>query len=291
MLRNRCRCGRPPTYGNGSCLRCAAETTVDIPPNPERRANVPPSILTGGAWELARPAAVSNTLWLHQSRGLELLESGRNVVLSTPTASGKTLVFQLWAMTELIRSPESVILAFYPTKALANDQARRWRESCQALGLPNDTVEQIDGDVGLARREEIIRRARVVLATPDVTHAWLPRRAGDPLVKGFLRRLRGVIIDEAHAYEGVFGSNSAYLFRRLISAAAGAGNLDPPVRRRHLHYPGPRGTPPKTDRGRIPGGGPGHERHPPPPPGGAPPAPAGAAEVGGPAGRPGARHH
>ncbi len=197
---------------------------MDIPPNPERRANVPPSILTGGAWELARPAAVSNTLWLHQSRGLELLESGRNVVLATPTASGKTLVFQLWAMTELNRNPEAVILAFYPTKALANDQARRWRESCQALGMPDDTVEQIDGDVGMARREEIIRRARVVLATPDVTHAWLLRRSGDPLVRGFLRRLRGIIIDEAHAYEGVFGSNSAYLFRRLISAAASAGS-------------------------------------------------------------------
>ena len=224
------QCGRPATAGThpefpqrGKCVRCAAITIIEIPVNPERRANVPDSIHEGGAWALAERAAVGRTLWLHQAKGLAELEKGSNIVVATSTASGKTLVFQLWTMTGMKRNPGATALVFYPTKALANDQARRWQECCAAVGMPPETVGQIDGDVDTGTRNEILRKARIILATPDVTHAWMLPRTADPAISTFLRNLMVMIIDEAHTYESVFGSNSAYLFRRLTTAALAAG--------------------------------------------------------------------
>ena len=78
------------------------------------------------------------------------------------------------------------------------------------------------------RRDPIISRARVVIMTPDVCHAWMTRRADRQSVREFLAKLRNIIIDEAHVYEDVFGSNAAYLFRRLAIATVNAGNPHPP---------------------------------------------------------------
>ena len=80
----------------------------------------------------------------------------------------------------------------------------------------------------LAQRDTVLQQSRIILATPDVCHAWLLRRVNEPAVRDFLRRLRVIIIDEAHAYESVFGSNSSYLFRRLTAAALHAGAPEPP---------------------------------------------------------------
>ena len=148
--------------------------------------------------------------------------------MATSTASGKTLVFQLWTLHQLSQDPEAAALVFYPTKALANDQARRWRESCRTLGLDGSAVGQIDGDVSVSRRDGIMNESRIILATPDVCHAWLLRRCNEPAVGERLRHLKVVVIDEAHTYESVFGSNSAYLFRRLTAAALNAGAAEPP---------------------------------------------------------------
>ena len=151
-------------------------------------------------------------------RGPGCAGRGENVVVAT--ASGKSMVFQAWTLHGIKASSEPTTLVFYPTKALANDQERRWLEACELVGLPRDTIGKINGDVGVNQRDPIISWARVVITTPDVCHAWMTRRE-------FLSRLRN-IIDEAHVYEDVFGSNAAYLFRRLAIAAVNAGNAKPP---------------------------------------------------------------
>ena len=228
-------CGRAATAGGnphvpqrGKCVRCASLTCIEIPITLEKLAPAPPSIVQGPAWPLAKDAARGDELWLHQSHGLAELEAGNNIVMATSTASGKTLVFQLWAVDQLKRDPQATVIIFYPTKALANDQARRWNEACRVTGLPVETVGQIDGDVTNEQRDTIMRRARIIIATPDVTHAWMLRRALDQGIRRFLGNLRLIVIDEAHTYESVFGSNAAYLMRRLTAASIASGATEKP---------------------------------------------------------------
>ena len=218
-------CGNPPTAGNDPtnprwelCLECAAVTTVEIPANPVRTGRVPQVVYEGPAWPIAAGLATGEDLWLHQASALTELERGAHTVVATSTASGKSLIFQLWALHNTLTYQDATALIFYPTKALGNDQMRQWGQCCQVLGLPTETIGQIDGDVTMNKRDEIIGSSRIVVMTPDVCHAWLLRKTDARPIKEFLRGLRVIIIDEAHTYENVFGSNSAYLFRRLTSA-------------------------------------------------------------------------
>ena len=228
-------CQAPATAGLGpnnrhtTCIRCAALATVTIEPKTEQHAPVPPSILQSPAWEIAKPLAHQGTsLWSHQALALNHLDSGRNLVIATATASGKSLPFQLWTLHRVGTQPGPTGIIFYPTKALANDQARRWQQCCQTLDLPPTTIGQIDGSVPMSQRDTILRDSRIVIMTPDVCHAWLTRNAASPTVQKFLSRLDLIIIDEAHTYETVFGSNSAYLFRRLVAMAHAAQAPRPP---------------------------------------------------------------
>ena len=235
-MKLRCtRCGGPATAGEipwekgrGRCLGCSSVAALEIPASRERRASAPAELAQGAAWEMTREAGAGGELWLHQAEALGALSRGENVVVATATASGKSLVFQTWTLHGIKTSPEPTTLVFHPTKALANDQERRWLEACELVGLPRETVGKINGDVTVNRRDPIISRARVVIMTPDVCHAWMTRRADGRAVRSFLGRLRNVIIDEVHVYEDVFGSNAAYLFRRLAIAAVNAGNPRPP---------------------------------------------------------------
>ena len=225
-------CSNPATAGpdplnprRAYCIPCASKETLTIPATPEHLEPVPDAISQGPAWGIATPFSKGNQLWSHQARALHHLVEGHNTAISTTTASGKTLIFQLIPLDNLKRNNEGTTLIFYPTKALANDQLRRWQECCHTLELPPDTVGQIDGDVRPnSARTAIMGKAKIVLMTPDVAHAWLTRVATDPPMDRFLRNLRTIIIDEAHTYDSVFGSNSAYLFRRLLAATHAAGN-------------------------------------------------------------------
>ena len=102
---------------------------------------------------MTREAGAGGQLWLHQAESLGALDRGENVVVATATASGKSMVFQAWTLHGITASSEPTseptTLVFYPTKALANDQERRWLEACELVGLPRETVGKINGDVGL----------------------------------------------------------------------------------------------------------------------------------------------
>ena len=189
----------------------------ELPERPARHAPIPRFLRDSGlGWDLKR--RFDGMLWLHQADALEALGHGENVVVSTGTASGKSLIFQAAAFHKALLSPKSRTLVFYPLKALAADQMRGWQRMAKDLKLPESFVGRIDGSVLVKDRDAILNQSRIVIMTPDVCHAWLMYRLALPAVKEFVRSLDTLIMDEAHTLEGVFGSNFAFLIRRLISA-------------------------------------------------------------------------
>ncbi|WP_320668602.1 DEAD/DEAH box helicase [Patulibacter defluvii] len=148
-------------------------------------------------------------LYGHQAQAAALPRT-QPFVVTTGTASGKSLCFQLPAIDALLRAPRARALFLYPTKALAQDQAR----SLHAFGLGDRLrVAIYDGDTPREARRDVRRRANVVLTNPDMLHVGiLPR---PDLWSEFLTHLRVVVIDEAHVYRGVFGSHVSNVLRRL----------------------------------------------------------------------------
>ena len=153
-------------------------------------------------------------LYEHQARALEAAFAGPTIV-TTGTASGKSLCFQLPTLEVLVNDPHARALYLYPTKALAQDQAR----ALNAFGLTRQIRPAIyDGDTPHKERPAIRQRSNLVITNPDMLHVGiLPHHAnwGD-----LLSNLAFVVIDEAHAYRGVFGSHVANVIRRLRRAAA-----------------------------------------------------------------------
>lgn len=194
--------------------------SVRIPAREERPMPVPDEYLTGpvGNWLLA-DEILRGQLWRHQAVALKAFAAGNNVVLSTGTASGKSLVFQAAAIKRLQEDDEAVVLVFYPLKALAADQDASWRRALSKAGMPGDWIASITGDVQIPDRIAALENARVLIATPDVCHAWIMRGLAGRTSREFLARLDLLIVDEAHVLEAVFGSNAAFLFRRLQAAA------------------------------------------------------------------------
>jgi DEAD/DEAH box helicase domain-containing protein len=148
-------------------------------------------------------------LYRHQAQAWEAARRGENVVVTTGTASGKSLAFNLPVLDAIAREPKTRAIYLYPTKALAQDQARALAE----LRLKGLKPAIYDGDTPNERRWQIRKWSNVVLTNPDMLHVGvLPHhdRWGDVLAN-----LRYVVVDEAHVYRGVFGSHVANVLRRL----------------------------------------------------------------------------
>jgi DEAD/DEAH box helicase domain-containing protein len=153
-------------------------------------------------------------LYAHQAQALEAAFSGPTII-TTGTASGKSLCFQLPTLEVLTADPTARALYLYPTKALAQDQAR----ALNSFGLRKAIRPAIyDGDTPRAERAAIRKRANVILTNPDMLHVGiLPHHAAwDEL----LANLAFVVVDEAHVYRGVFGSHVGNVLRRLRRVAA-----------------------------------------------------------------------
>ncbi|HQK47662.1 MAG TPA: DEAD/DEAH box helicase [Syntrophales bacterium] len=164
------------------------------------------------------PAALSRyldargiRLYSHQCGAVEALRAGRNVILCTPTASGKTLGFDLPVFETLARDRLATALFVYPTKALSNDQLKVFREMERVTGIRADAAVY-DGDTPVSRRGRIREISRIILTNPHELHHVLPWHSK---WERFFRNLRYVVFDEAHRYRGVFGSNVAFVIRRL----------------------------------------------------------------------------
>ena len=139
-------------------------------------------------------------------------------MLSTGTASGKSLVFRCLAFHKVLLDRAARVLVFYPLKALAEDQLCGWQDMAKSLGFSEEEIGRIDGSVLVKDREWILQNARIVIMTPDVCHAWLMSNLASFEVQEFVRSLSTLILDEAHTLEGVLGSNFAFLVRRLMAA-------------------------------------------------------------------------
>ena len=192
--------------------------SFEIEGQPARFAPMPKFLLESQVGAYLKQEFASG-LWKHQSEALELLGNGHNVVVSTGTASGKSLIFRALAFYKILLDPSSRVVVFYPQRALVEDQLRGWRSMARSLDLDGDIVGRIDGSVlPVSVREDILQRARVIIMTPDVCQAWMMSRLASPVVKEFIGSLSTLVMDEAHTLEGVFGSNFSFLVRRLIAA-------------------------------------------------------------------------
>jgi DEAD/DEAH box helicase domain-containing protein len=155
-------------------------------------------------------------LYTHQAQSIAHAMAGRNVVVVTPTASGKTLCYNAPVLDAILQDPASRALYLFPTKALAQDQLAELQTLCEALSRgPGDRVGvyTFDGDTPQDARRSIRSRAHVVLSNPDMLHSGiLPHH---PRWAKLFENLRYVVIDELHAYRGVFGSHLCNVLRRL----------------------------------------------------------------------------
>ena len=151
-------------------------------------------------------------LYSHQAEAFGHVASGRNVVVVTPTASGKTICYNLPVLNRLIADPGARAMYLFPTKALAEDQLQEFQAAVDAMGSGLRAFTY-DGDTPQDSRRAIRERANVVLTNPDMLHAGiLPHHT--KWAKAF-ENLRYIVIDELHSYRGVYGSHLANVLRRL----------------------------------------------------------------------------
>ncbi|MGB6457405.1 MAG: DEAD/DEAH box helicase, partial [Streptosporangiaceae bacterium] len=149
--------------------------------------------------------------WQHQAEAADVAASGQSVIMSTGTASGKSLGYLLPALSAVLAGGTALYIA--PTRALAADQLKLVR----SLGLDRVRAAVVDGDTPWTERSRARARANYLLTTPDMLHhSLLP---GHARWNGFYRRLRYVVVDECHTYRGVFGSHVAHVLRRLRRVA------------------------------------------------------------------------
>ncbi len=169
-----------------------------------------PSSLDPRLVEALRSRGVTQ-LYSHQARAFESVAKGEHLVVVTPTASGKTLCYNLPVLQSLVQQPEARVLYLFPTKALAQDQLAELTELAKTL--PDMRMFTYDGDTPQDARRAVRARANLVLTNPDMLHSGiLPHHTK---WVNLFQNLRYIVIDELHAYRGVFGSHLANVLRRL----------------------------------------------------------------------------
>jgi len=160
-------------------------------------------------------------LYRHQAEALEALRDGQDVMVATPTASGKSLCYHLPALQAIAEDPAARALYLFPTKALGRDQLAEIRELGALAGL-DLTADVYDGDTPAGIRSRIRAAGQVVVTNPDMLHAAiLPHHTA---WFQLFEQLRYVVVDEAHGYRGIFGSHVANVLRRLARICAHYGS-------------------------------------------------------------------
>ncbi|HEY8854693.1 MAG TPA: DEAD/DEAH box helicase, partial [Candidatus Dormibacteraeota bacterium] len=210
-----------PTFPAFVSANFQGEVTLDhvIPASDARFAPLPDDLRP----ELARALAARGVerLYSHQADAYNAVRRGRHLVVVTPTASGKTLCYNLPVLQRLLERPERRALYVFPTKALAQDQLAEL--SALKHGLPIELrVDTYDGDTSPGRRTAIREGGHVVMTNPDMLHAGLlPHHTR---WRRLFSSLDFVVIDELHMYRGLFGSQVANVIRRLKRICAFYGS-------------------------------------------------------------------
>jgi DEAD/DEAH box helicase domain-containing protein len=199
---------------DGAFMACVAHWEV-LPARPARTAPFPqgvdPRILAA-----LREKGV-DSLYTHQAAAFRAVRAGRSVVVVTPTASGKTLAYNLPVLQSMLEDPAAKAMYLFPTKALSQDQQSELNEVLLGGQLPVK-IFTYDGDTPQSIRISVREQGRVVITNPDMLHTGiLPNH---PKWIKFFQSLRFVVVDEIHSYRGVFGSHMTNLLRRLKRIAA-----------------------------------------------------------------------
>ncbi|KAL0947334.1 hypothetical protein HGRIS_013453 [Hohenbuehelia grisea] len=164
-----------------------------------------------------------SSLYVHQTSAIDAIEEGHNVIVSTSTASGKSVIYQVPVLRFLVDNPDSTAIFVYPTKALAQDQKAAMEQlinSC--VGLEHIVVSTYDGDTPQDQRRGIRETASVIFTNFDMIHtSMLPH---EELWRRFLENLKLFAVDELHYYTGLFGSHVAQIMRRFRRVCAAIGN-------------------------------------------------------------------
>ena len=194
---------------------CAVE---ELPGRPAETRPPPPALHP--RWlDYLRGEGIDH-LYSHQARAIELALEGKNVVVVTSTASGKTLCYNIPVLEDVLRGRPGYALYIFPTKALAQDQMRVLDDMIQKLDLDVE-AGVFDGDTEPNHRRRLRRQGRIILTNPDMLHqAILPHHGG---WAGLFSGLRTVVVDEIHSLRGIFGSNVACVLRRLRRVASHYG--------------------------------------------------------------------
>ncbi len=203
-------------------LRLAAEVVhvEDIPAREPAYGDPDPPLPPGLVRALAAQGV--DRLYSHQAAALNLARAGRDLVAATPTASGKTLVYSLPVLERLIADPEATALFLFPLKALEQDQRSALNQLALHAGL-GPVADIYDGDTPDGQRRKMRQKPpAVIISNPDMVHAAIC--AFPSAWDNFLSRLKYIVIDEVHAYRGVFGSHVASVLRRLLRLAAARGS-------------------------------------------------------------------
>jgi len=195
----------------GEAARLQSITALrHFPPQPADFVDFPED-LSPAIREALRRRGIER-LYSHQREAFEKVREGKNVVVVTPTASGKTLCYNLPVLDRVLREPETRALYLFPTKALSQDQLAELHSLITEIGADVRTFTY-DGDTPQDARKAIRSRGHLVVTNPDMLHSGiLPHH---PKWVKLFESLRYVVIDEVHAYRGVFGSHFANIVRRL----------------------------------------------------------------------------
>ncbi|KAJ2656327.1 ATP-dependent 3'-5' DNA helicase [Coemansia sp. RSA 1200] len=199
-------------------LRLSSVLETMIPSAPAQYAD-PTCAIDSRIWIALKEARSIDRLYSHQAKAIDCVlgNARRDVVVSTGTASGKSIVYQVAVLQMLLQSEEeNTILLMFPTKALAQDQLVALRSLvCHIPELSEVVIDTLDGDKTHRETRRAIRdTASVILTNPDTLHAaMLP--AGTHAWRSFWQRLRLVVIDEMHVYQAQFGQHVAHILHRL----------------------------------------------------------------------------
>ncbi len=185
-----------------------------IDPHPADIADMPEALAP--AVRRALQGRGIETLYSHQAEAFELASKGKHVVVATPTASGKSLCYNLPVLQALASDPSATALYLFPTKALSRDQEEALRVFMRDAELSIGAITY-DGDTPVDARRAARQRAGVLLTNPDMLHAGImPHHTGWARL---FSNLKYVVVDELHTYRGVFGSHLANVMRRLVRIA------------------------------------------------------------------------
>ncbi len=199
-----------------------------LPPAAARYGDLDPPLARPLADALRRSGV--ERLWSHQAAGLAAVRAGRDVLVTTPTASGKSLVFHLPVLEAAARGEPGRALFLFPLKALGQDQKGKLEALAAAAGLSGSTNGEnggalcavYDGDTSRTRRQRIKEEfPRVVVSNPDMLHLGLLGywRSWSP----FFRELEWIVLDELHTYRGIFGSHFHHVLERLLRLCRAEG--------------------------------------------------------------------